>query len=121
MVSPTPTCTLTLALELADDGVQVSVLGRDVAPADRHLSASAPPPPPGSLRLRLSAVLRGVRLQVGVAPEEAAGLRAPPARRRLPSPPPPAARGASSPPLPPGSCPRRGAEPGLATAMGRGP
>lgn len=41
--SPRPNIhTLTLALELADDGVQVSVLGSDVAPADRHLSAAAP-------------------------------------------------------------------------------
>lgn len=49
-----PNLTLTLALKLADDGVQVSVLGSNVAPADRHLSGTAlagSDPRPGSWRL----------------------------------------------------------------------
>lgn len=125
---PHPTHTLTLALELADDGVQVSVLGRDVAPADRHLSAAASAwshQRPGSLRLRLPSGSAASGSGRAPPPGRAAGLRAPPARLRLPSaalpgPPRPAARRASSPPRPPGSCPRRGAERSRAAAAGRG-
>ena len=85
---PHPTHTLTLALELADDGVQVSVLGRDVAPADRHLSAAASAwrhQRPGSLRLRLSSGSAASGSGRAPPPGRAAGLRAPPARLRLPS------------------------------------
>lgn len=122
---PTPTHTLTLALELADDGVQVSVLGRDVAPTDRHLSAaasaqshqcqspcvSASPraqrrPAPGGRRPR------GGPLASVPRPPSASTLGA------LSGPPSPAARRASSPPRPPGSCPRRGAERSRAVAAG---
>lgn len=57
-MSPTsPNLTLTLALKLADDGVQVSVLGSNVAPADWHRSVTALAGSdlrPGSWRLRQS-------------------------------------------------------------------
>lgn len=85
---PHPTHTLTLALELADDGVQVSVLGRDVAPADRHLSAAASAwshQRPGSLRFRLPSGSAASGSGRAPPPGRAAGLRAPPARLRLPS------------------------------------
>lgn len=117
--APTLTRTLTLALELADDGVQVRVLGRDVAPADRHLSAATSArshQPPGSLRLHLSSGSAASGSGWALPPEWAAGLRAPPARLRLPSAalpaPPSQARGsrASLPGLQPRSCPRGGAE-----------
>lgn len=85
--------TLTLALELADDGVQISVLGRDVAPADRHFPAAASARShqrPGSPRLLLSSGSAASGSGGGSPPPgRAAGLRALPARppvyRPLPS------------------------------------
>lgn len=73
-----PTHTLTLALEFADDGVQVSVLGRDVAPADRHLPAAASAGSQqrlGSLRLRLSSRSAASRLGCEWAPPRPGGPR----------------------------------------------
>lgn len=109
--APTSTHTLTLALELADDGVQVRVLGRDVAPADRHLSVAASArshQSPGSLRLRLSSGSAASGSGWAPPPERAAGLSAPAARLRLPSaallgPPRPAAAAPHSPGAGPGA------------------
>lgn len=82
----TPTHTLTLALELADNGVQVSVLGRDVAPADRHLPAAASARShqlPSSRRLRPSSGSAASGSGWAPPPGRAAGLHAPPARLRI--------------------------------------
>lgn len=125
---PHPTHTLTLALELADDGVQVSVLGRDVSPANRHLAAEASAGShqrPGSLRVLLSSGSAESGSGWVPPPGRAAGLRSPPVSllRCSPRRPPGlAAHRASSPQRPPGSCPRRGAERSrAAAAAGRGP
>lgn len=112
IVPPTSTHRLTLALELADDRVQVRVLGRDVAPADRHLLAAASPRLPAPLSVL---GLSGVRLRVGTSSGEGRGApcpACPPASMlRFPAPPSQARRGRTSLPLlPPRSCPRRGAE-----------
>lgn len=95
-----PTHTLTLALELADNGVQVSVLRRDVAPADWHLPAAASARShqrSGSWRLRPSSGSAASGSGWAPPPGRAAGLHAPPACLRiqssaLPSPPEPSLR-----------------------------
>lgn len=113
----TPTHTLTLALELADDGVQVSVLGRDVAPANWHLSAAALAGRQQHPALRAPACPRAQLRPVPGGRRPRGGPRGsvprPPASVYSPLPS-PALRGRPLPRLlplaPPRSCPRRGAE-----------
>lgn len=130
---PTPqNLTLTLTLELADDGVQVSVLGSDMAPADWHLSVAALAEShsrPGSWCLPSVLGLSGFWLGWAPPPGRAVGPRPPsrvcPPESALPAltdPPPPTAQRASSRTrLAPGSCPHRGAEISQELAERRGP